>query len=73
MDTQKAVKIIEQVARSHGVSPEEVTSEINEAIREAATTQNPKAQSLWSLIPREGDLPNAAELIAFLGQLPLSE
>ena len=72
MDTDKAYRILLQVARKENTTIDDVINEINIAIAFAIATSvadgNQSAMSRWKTIPCKDAIPNALELIAYLGE-----
>ena len=62
----KFSKIIKQVAKQNGVTPEEVEKEIKEAIRIGMTSQNPIVQARWKLISPSDKAPTVDEFLTYL-------
>lgn len=52
-----------------GISYDQVYAEIEEAIAEAMAINDPKVQSMWSMIHCERERPTPTELVAYLGTL----
>lgn len=63
--TLKTKKIIQQIARQNGVTSLEVESQMNEAIRIAMSTSDPKAQQLWKQISPDGTPPSIDTFLAY--------
>lgn len=59
-------KIIEQVAREHGVSYDEVYADMKEAIRTGYHSDDPEVRKKWSQIHIAGDEPTPEEVIMAL-------
>jgi len=62
----KMEKIIEQIARQHGVTPEEVRREMAAALGMAYA--NPSSEQIakqQAQVPREGDVPTLEEFIQY--------
>ena len=55
--------IIREIAKRHGVSPEEVRAEMEQAIGQAFATQDPKARKLWGEVAPDGTQPTPEEFI----------
>jgi len=70
MDIQKAHKAIRILAMQKGKTEKEIVSDIEDAIAEAIKNKekDPKLKRLWDQIPCKGDMPNAYELIAYIGE-----
>ena len=70
MNRKNAHHALQRVAAMHAVPLPEVIGEIENAIQEAyrhALQQNdPDCLRLWESIPKEGQLPTAEEMIAYL-------
>ena len=55
--------IINEIARRHGVSPEEVRAEMECAIGEGFRSQDARAREAWGEIAPDGVQPTPEELI----------
>lgn len=51
-------KIIRQIAKSNGVTPQEVERDMKEAIRQAMASTDPQAQAFWKQIAPDGKEPD---------------
>ena len=51
-------EIIRQIAKQHGVTPEQVEADIKEAIRAGMGSTDPHAQELWKQIAPDGKEPS---------------
>ena len=49
-------EIIRQIAKQHGVTPEQVEADMKEAIRAGMASTDPHAQELWKQIAPDGKL-----------------
>ena len=65
-------RVLERVAENNGVTVEEVTQSMNDAILDAISRccreNDQQGLALWNAIPCAGKIPNAQEVIAFLGK-----
>jgi len=62
----KFEKIIQQVAREHGVTTAEVKKDMQEAIQAAMASSDPSVQAEWkSISPSEAE-PSIEELLTYL-------
>ena len=66
MDYLDAKIAIALAAKENGMTTKEFTREIELAINEAMSSDDPLAQELWSLVPRKGEKPTAVEFIAHM-------
>ena len=57
---------LEKIAKSEGITTDEVRQEIALAISYALKSDDPKVQNFWRNIPCEGDSPTVDEVIDFL-------
>ena len=68
---KKAWKALRQIAKREGVSVDYVTEHIEQAVKEAymhaQIIGDERVLGLWAKIPREGALPNAVEMIEYMG------
>ena len=69
MDTIKAKKALNKLAKQKGISEEAVHREIEIAIAEAIKSPEPQAQSFWKSIPRKGEQPTPEEVIAYIADM----
>lgn len=71
-DLSAAYQALEKVAEMEGISVETVVGNIEEAIAAAIKTSKERhdQQTLerWAQIPCSGDVPDAFELVAYLGE-----
>lgn len=58
--------IIRQIAMQNGVTPAEVKKDMQEAIREAMASPEPKVQAEWQKISPNGTEPSIEELLTYL-------
>lgn len=67
----KMSKLIEQIAIKNGVTPEEVESEIKEAIHAAMTNRNatPESKAIWEKLSPNGEEPSVEDFIKFCAGL----
>lgn len=56
----------EKIAKSEGITTDEVRNEIALAISYALKSDNPKVQNFWKNIPCEGDTPTVDEVINYI-------
>ena len=59
-------KALEQVAKNHEISTNQVISEIESAIDEAMRGSDKAVRLFWEQVPREGRMPTAEELVAYI-------
>ena len=57
---------LEKIAKSEGITTDEVRDEIALAISYALKSDDPKVHDFWKNIPCEGDAPTVDEVINFL-------
>lgn len=65
--------IIRQIAMQNGVTPAEVKKDMQEAIREAMASPDPKVQAEWKKISPSGKEPSIEELLTYLTLRLVSE
>jgi hypothetical protein len=58
--------IFESIAAEHNITVEEVSREIEAAIRAGFNSPDLKVQAHWAKIPRKGDIPTPDELITYV-------
>lgn len=72
MNTEKAYKVLQKVARQKGITVEQVIHDIDFAIADAWERSNQEnniaAIQEWQNIPSVGSVPTAVELVAYLGE-----
>ncbi len=73
MNIEKAYRSLERVAEQEGITIEQVIEEINEVIQIGMANPDPIIKARWALIPRVGKAPTAVELVAYLGEMILSD
>ena len=65
--------VIREIAKRHGVSPEEVRAEMEQAIGQAFATQGSKARRLWGEIAPDGTQPTPEEFISRVAHMAARE
>lgn len=69
---RKAYRILKQIARNEGILVDEVIAEINASIQQAyaaaCMSGHTDIVERWKRIPCSGELPNALELLEYLGE-----
>jgi len=70
MDIQKARRAIQIMAMQRGKTEKEIVLDIENAIAEAIKNKekDPELKYRWDQIPCRGDVPNAYEVIAYIGE-----
>lgn len=58
-------KIIRQIAKKNGVTPQEVERDMKEAIRAGMASTDPTAQALWKQIAPDGKEPSIETFLKF--------
>lgn len=60
-------RIIKQIAKKNGVSPNQVKKDMKEAIRMAMLNRNstPQSKALWDKLSPDGKEPSVEQFIAF--------
>lgn len=66
---KKFQRILEQIAKEHGSTPEEVYREMQIAIDAGFDNPDPKVQETWKGIPFKGDRPTPEELVMALTKM----
>ena len=64
---------LEKIAKSEGITTDEVRQEIAFAISYALKSDNPKVQNFWKDIPCEGDTPTVDEVIDYIATQLIKE
>lgn len=67
--TDNTKRILNNIARQNGTTPEEVEHEIMEAIREAMGSPDPHAQALWKQICPDGKVPDLDRFLTVMANL----
>lgn len=65
--------VIREIAKRHGVSPEEVRAEMEQAIGQAFAAQAPKARKLWGEVAPDGTQPTPEEFISRVAHMAVQE
>ena len=60
---KKFQKILEQIAKENGSTPDEVYREMQIAIDAGFDNPDPKIQETWKTIPFKGDRPTPEDLV----------
>ncbi|MBQ7048181.1 MAG: hypothetical protein IJN86_04455 [Clostridia bacterium] len=58
-------KIIRQIAKENGVTPEEVETEMREAIRIGMASVDPEVQKFWNRLAPDGKEPSIDAFLRF--------
>lgn len=61
-------KIIRQIAKENGVTPEQVEADMKEAIRAGMASTDPHAQELWKQIAPDGKEPSLDTFLKFCAE-----
>ena len=61
-------KIIRQIAKQNGVTPQEVINDMKEAIRAGMASTDPHAQELWKQIAPDGKEPSLDTFLKFCAE-----
>ena len=62
---RKYSKIIKQIAKKEGVSPEVVYEEMQKAISEGYFNPDPEVQKYWRKIAPDGNMPTPEKVIEY--------
>lgn len=77
MDLKRANDTLAELAKEQNLPLEKVICAIEEAITEAYNTSvknnDRTALEAWSKIPRAGELPTAAEMLAYLAEVAIPQ
>ena len=72
MNTERAYRILKEIAMQHGTTVERVIADIeksiNDAIATTKRTNDVNAMKQWEKIPCVGEIPTAVEFVAYLGE-----
>ncbi len=63
---RRATNALNEVARNHGITLDEVRKEIDDAIAEARSCPDPIVQAKWKEIPCAGEVPTAEEVMVYV-------
>ena len=66
-------RIVERIARAHGVSPEEVYVEMQSAIDQGFFRPDASVRAAWDAIPFSGAYPTPEDVIRYAAQLVLQK
>lgn len=66
---EAAKKSIEQTARKHGVTVNEVKKEINIAMLNGLVSNDPQIKAFWTDVPCAGEYPTPEELVAYVADM----
>ena len=63
-------KLVKQIAKKHGVSPQQVKKDLKEAIHVAMLNRNktPESKALWNKLSPDGKEPSIEQFIKFCQQ-----
>jgi len=61
-------EIIRQIAKENGVTPEQVETDMMEAIRAGMASTDPHAQELWKQIAPDGKEPSLDTFLKFCAE-----
>ena len=64
---------LEKIAKSEGITTDEVRQEIALAISYALKSNDPKVHNFWKDIPCEGDAPTVDEIIDYIATQLIKE
>ena len=65
---QKTVfeQILDQIAHSSQVSPEEIRKKMQQAMASALKNPDPSVKAMWAAVPRKGQQPTLEEFMDYL-------
>ena len=73
MKNSRFQKIVEEIARDHGVDSATVLQEMDVAIckgyENAKTANDQNALLLWKMVPCQAEIPTAFELVQYMSQM----
>lgn len=66
INLEKADQAIEAVAREMGLDKQTVERAVTGAIAEDMANPDPRVKAFWSAVPRSGETPTPAEVLAYI-------
>lgn len=64
--TEKTKKILQQIAKKNGVTPEQVEADMKIAMRAGMASTDPQAQALWKQMCPDGKEPDLDTFLSFM-------
>lgn len=68
MNTRKASRTLQKLAKEKGIGIEEIRREIMIAFEEGRKNPDPAIQASWKEIPSKGEYPTPEEVIAYMSK-----
>ena len=66
METINTAKLLREVAKEYGKTPEEIRAGIEEAIDAAWNNPDPEVHAIWKAMSPRGECPTVEEAILYL-------
>lgn len=73
METINTAKLLEEVAKEYGKTPEEIRAGIEEAIDAAWNNPDPEVHAIWKEMSPRGERPSVEEALLYLSALVATE
>lgn len=68
MEESKVIRAFEKIAKSEGISVNEVKQEIQKAIDDAIQSDDPAIQAYWKKMKYKGEKPTPEEVVLYIAR-----
>lgn len=68
MEEAKVIRAFEKIAKSEGISVNEVKQEIQKAIDDAIQSDDPAVQAYWKKMKYKGEKPTQEEVVLYIAR-----
>lgn len=68
MEEAKVIRAFEKIAKSEGISVNEVKQEIQKAIDDAIQSDDPAVQAYWKKMKYKGEKPTPEEVVLYIAR-----
>lgn len=68
MEEVKVIRAFEKIAKSEGISVNEVKQEIQKAIDDAIQSDDPAVQAYWKKMKYKGEKPTPEEVVLYIAR-----
>lgn len=68
MEESKVIRAFEKIAKSEGISVNEVKQEIQKAIDDAIQSDDPAVQAYWKKMKYKGEKPTPEEVVLYIAR-----
>lgn len=68
MEETKVIRAFEKIAKSEGISVNEVKQEIQKAIDDAIQSDDPAVQAYWKKMKYKGEKPTPEEVVLYIAR-----